>query len=63
MIENATAANRAVNIPEFVNVAPNGLLKIDAPAAEQYRLFEEGAELGREGLYDEAIAQFRKAWQ
>ena len=31
LIENATAANRAVNIPEFVNIPPDGLLKIDAP--------------------------------
>ena len=48
LIENATAANRAVNIPEFVNIPPDGLLKIDAPAVEYYRLFDEAWELGRE---------------
>ena len=29
LIENSTAANRAVNIPEFVNIPPDGLLKIE----------------------------------
>jgi tetratricopeptide (TPR) repeat protein len=33
LVENSTAANRAVNIPEFVNIPPDGLIKIDAPAA------------------------------
>jgi len=34
LVENATAANRGVNIPEFVNIPPNGLTKMDAPATE-----------------------------
>jgi Flp pilus assembly protein TadD len=34
LIENATAANRAVNIPEFVNIPPDGIDTIAAPAAE-----------------------------
>jgi Flp pilus assembly protein TadD len=38
VVENSTAANRAVNIPEFVNIPRGGLLKIDAPVAEYYRL-------------------------
>ena len=29
LIENSTAANRAVNIPEFVNIPPDGMLKIE----------------------------------
>ena len=37
LIENSTAANRAVNIPEFVNIPPDGLLKIDAPVTDYYR--------------------------
>ena len=39
LIENSTAANRAVNIPEFVNIASDGLLTIDVPVAEAYRHF------------------------
>jgi len=28
LIDNSTAANRAVNIPEFVNIPPDGLRQI-----------------------------------
>ena len=31
LIENSTAANRAVNIPEFVNIPPDGLRQIGGP--------------------------------
>jgi tetratricopeptide (TPR) repeat protein len=61
LVENATAANRAVNIPEFVNIAPDGLLKIDAPAAEFYRLFNVASELGEKGRYEAAILKWREA--
>src|SRR5664280_1932669 len=37
LIENSTAANRAVNIPEFINMAPNGMERIAVPAADFYR--------------------------
>jgi tetratricopeptide (TPR) repeat protein len=61
LIENATAANRAVNIPEFVNVAPDGLMKIDIPAVEFYRLFDLAVELTDKGRHDAAIAEWNKA--
>jgi tetratricopeptide (TPR) repeat protein len=63
LIENATAANRAVNIPEFVNTAAEGLnlLKIDVPAAEVYRLFDLGEEKMGQGRREEAVATFRQA--
>ncbi len=60
-IENATAANRAVNIPEFADIAPGGLEKMDAPATEFYRLFDVAADLARKGDYPQAIAEWRKA--
>ena len=41
MVDNTTAANRAVNIPEFVNIPPDGLEKIDPQATEFYRLFDK----------------------
>lgn len=41
LVENTTAANRAVNIPEFINIAPDGLDHIDPQATEFYRLFDE----------------------
>jgi tetratricopeptide (TPR) repeat protein len=61
LIENATAANRAVNIPEFVNIPPDGLLKIDVPAAEFYRIFDHALDLGGKGQDDAAIAEWNKA--
>ncbi|MGA2258521.1 MAG: tetratricopeptide repeat protein, partial [Thermoguttaceae bacterium] len=61
LIPNATAANRAVNIPEFVNIPPDGLLKIDVPAAEMYRLLDLGKELVEKGNNEAAIDSFRKA--
>jgi tetratricopeptide (TPR) repeat protein len=61
LIENATAANRAVNIPEFVNIPAGGLLSIDVPAVEFYRLFDRAYEVAREGRFDEAIRVWTKA--
>jgi len=59
LIDNATAANRAVNIPEFVNIPSDGLMKIDVPAAEAYRLLDLAADLAAQGKTDEAIAEWR----
>jgi tetratricopeptide (TPR) repeat protein len=61
LIESSTAANRAVNIPEFVNIAPDGLLKIDAPAAEFYRLFNRAAALSEKGRFEAAIPAWKQA--
>jgi len=59
LIDNSTAANRAVNIPEFVNIPPDGLVKLDVPAADFYAQFDKAWELGEQGRYQDAIA----AWQ
>jgi tetratricopeptide (TPR) repeat protein len=61
LIENATAANRAVNLPEFVNVAPNNLVKIDVPAADFYRLFDRAWMLAEKGQYDASISAWEEA--
>jgi cytochrome c-type biogenesis protein CcmH/NrfG len=60
-IENSTAANRAANLPEFVNIPPAGLLSIDVPAAEIYRLTGHAMELTRSGQYEQAIAEYGRA--
>ena len=60
LIENATASNRAVNIPEFVNIPPDGLTKIDVPAAESYRLFDRAVQLAAKGQEAAAIAAWQK---
>ena len=52
LIENATAANRAVNLPEFVNITPDSPLRIDVPAADFYRLFDRAWELAEKGRGD-----------
>jgi len=61
LIENSTAANRASNLPEFVNIRPDGLRKIDVPAAEIYRLTGRAMELTQKGQYAGAIAEYYKA--
>jgi len=63
LIENATAANRAVNLPEFVNLQPGGLVHIDVPAAEFYQLFDRAWNLGEKGETEAAVAEWRKALQ
>jgi hypothetical protein len=61
LIENATAANRAVNLPEFVNVAPGGLEQLLVPAADFYRLVDSAYKLSRAGRQAEAAVQWRQA--
>jgi tetratricopeptide (TPR) repeat protein len=60
LIEDSTAANRAVNLPEFVNIPSDGMLKIDTPATEFYRLLDVAKELEDAGS-PEAIPAFEKA--
>lgn len=61
LIENTTAANRAVNIPEFVNVPADGLEKIDPQATEFYGLFNQAWELMENNRMAEALPVLREA--
>jgi tetratricopeptide (TPR) repeat protein len=61
LVENSTAANRAVNIPEFVNIPPDGLLKIDAPITDYYRLIDEASEAMNKGRPEAAIPLLKEA--
>lgn len=61
LIENSTASNRAVNIPEFANIPKGGLDHIDAPAAEFYRLYDLAFELTEKGQNEAAIAEWQRA--
>ncbi len=61
LIENATAANRAVNISESVNIGVDEWLKIDAPATEFYRISDRALALYRQGKYEESADEWRKA--
>ncbi|MGA2217446.1 MAG: tetratricopeptide repeat protein [Terracidiphilus sp.] len=61
LVENTTAANRAVNIPEFVNVPPGGMEKIDPQAMEFYRLVDDAYRLVQSNRVPEAIQTLRSA--
>jgi Flp pilus assembly protein TadD len=63
LIENATAANRAVNIPEFVNIAPEGMVKIETPAAEYALHSDLAVELMKKRQYEAAVPEWNKALQ
>ena len=61
LIPNSTADNRAVNIPEFINIAYEGLKTIDVPVLK-YRLYSnQGYTLFKEGKLEEAINQYLKS--
>jgi tetratricopeptide (TPR) repeat protein len=61
LIDNATAANRAVNLPEFVNISADGLRQIGGPVVDYYRLVNRAAYLQRTGAYEASAAQWRRA--
>jgi tetratricopeptide (TPR) repeat protein len=59
LVENSTAANRAVNIPEFVNTSGSNIQKIETPAADFYRLMDEATDAQERGETATAL----KLWQ
>ena len=61
MVENTTLANRAVNIPEFVNVPPGGLEKIDPQALQFYRLVDQAFKMAQNDKIPQAIETLRSA--
>ncbi len=61
LIENTTAANRAINIPEFVNISYDDLKSIAVPAVEYYDHFQLGNELFKANKYREALTEYEKA--
>ena len=61
IVDNTTAANRGVNIPEFVNIAQDGIAKINPEATEYYRLFNEAYDLMQTNKTAEAIPVLQQA--
>ncbi len=61
LVDNATASNRAVNIPEFVNVTPDFIETMTAPATEFYRLFNVAIAAQDKGQLDTAISEWKTA--
>ena len=62
MIDDMTASNRAVNIPEFVNLPPDKSIEsIDPQATEFYRLFDEAYKMIEENDIAGAIRTLQAA--
>ncbi|HVX66700.1 MAG TPA: tetratricopeptide repeat protein, partial [Bryobacteraceae bacterium] len=61
LIDDATASNRAVNLPEFVNLRPEELREIGGPVIEFYRSYDRALYLQKKGRYAESVAQWRRA--
>jgi len=60
LIDNATAANRAVNIPEFVNIPGDGIEDIQVPAVDVYKLIDQAVLLENKKEYQQAQAIWKK---
>jgi len=61
IVDNTTAANRAVNIPEFVNIPPDSIDRIDPQAMQVYRVSNHAFDLMEKNQMAEAIVEWRKA--
>ena len=61
LIPNSTAANRAVNLPEFLNRPYDELVSITVRALEHLQHGLRGVQLGKRGKLDEAMAEFEAA--
>jgi len=60
-IDNSTAANRAVNLPEFVKIAPDGIEDIAVPASDFYRVMDEAMDLQGNGDIQGALTKWDRA--
>ena len=56
LIENATAANRAVNLPEFVNIPPDGMRALGGPVIDFFKLFDRAMYFQKQARFEEASA-------
>jgi len=61
LIEDATASNRAVNLPEFVNIPQDGIMSITSPATEFYKLTDDALDLMKQKQYDAAVPVWKQA--
>ena len=61
LVDNTTAANRAVNLPEFANIPKGGLEKIDPQANQYYKMENTALDLMTKNQFTEAIPMWRSA--
>jgi tetratricopeptide (TPR) repeat protein len=60
-LAHLTAPDRAANIPEFVNLPPDGIVKIDEHFLNDYSFERAGNEFYRGGDPEHAITNYRQA--
>jgi len=61
VLSHFTAADRAANIPEFVNTDPSAIKKIKEQFLDDFSYVRAGKEFYRAGEPDRAIPQYKKA--
>lgn len=61
LLEHLSAPDRAANIPEFVNLPPGGIARIDQRFLNDYSFERAGNEFYRGGDPDRAIEKYRRA--
>jgi tetratricopeptide (TPR) repeat protein len=61
LVDNTTASNRAVNLPEFANIPKGGLEKIDPQANEVYKMETSAFDLMTKNQFGDAIPLWRNA--
>jgi Flp pilus assembly protein TadD len=61
LVDDTTAANRAVNLPEFANIPKGGLEKIDPVANQFYKMENSAIELMSKNQFGEAVSILRDA--
>jgi len=61
LLANLTAPDRAVNIPEFVNVQPGAIKRIHEQFLNDYSFLRAGNEFFRHGEPDNAIEEYKNA--
>lgn len=61
LLPDCTAANRAVNLPEFANIPADGIAAIDAPAVDYRRLMKEGHALAEAGKLERAETYLKES--
>ena len=61
LVPNSTAANRAVNLPELVNLEPGELQEISTPAIDYRRHLEAARALSKAGDVEASLVEFAKS--
>lgn len=61
LVPDCTAANRAVNLPEFANIPGDGIATIETPAVDYRRLMKDGKALAEAGQHSKAERYFAES--